>query len=436
MTLTKLTADKGLTSCFRHGLSLNSLVFFLTGLIIFLNPFPHLTGLTNIISGLIFLLLVYMFYCKTINLKWETPFLIPFACYVIISVVSTVFALDKAESFGDIFSHLLRYIALFYIIINYFNTKIRFRYLLQIIIVSGLIFSIFSLFYFYIIQGHSLTTRFGTGFTDSAICSMGIILVFTFILSLVEIYQTQNRTVKYLLIIGLAFPLSASLLTQSKGTILSIIASMMVIALFKKGKRAIFFAILFCVVIFSCLYSPIQNRIKDSRTFNIRIGLYLYSIEIIKYYPIVGTGFSLDTFRNPNLIDKHKYKKRIPKKYRSEPKFWWPHNMFLSIGVRTGILGLTIYCLLLISFIRLAVRLIRHGKDSFIQINAVYVLSSFTMFCTIGLFTPVFYHLFDFTFFTIFAMLSILWSINKKNPEKKIKKDGKTMKQLSEKRYE
>ncbi len=435
MTITKLTADKGLTSCFRHGLSLNSLVFFLTGLIIFLNPFPHLTGLTNIISGLIFLLLVYMFYCKTINLNWETPFLIPFACYVIISVVSAVFALDKVESFGDIFSHLLRYIALFYIIINYFNTKMRFRYLLQIIILSGLIFSIFSLFYFYIIQGHSLTTRFGTGFTDSAICSMGIILVFTFILSLVEIYQTQNRTVKYLLIIGLGFPLSASLLTQSKGTILSIITSMMAIALFKKGRKTIFLAVLFCVVIFSFLYSPIQKRIKDSTTYDARICLYLYSIEIIKDYPILGTGFSIDTFRNTNLIDEQKHLKNIPERYRSHPKMW-PHNMFLSIGVRTGILGLTIYCILLISFVGLAVRLIRHGKDSFIRINAVYVLSSFTMFCTIGLFTPVFQHLFDFTFFTIFAMLSILWSINKKIPEKKAKKDERTMKQLKERLYE
>jgi O-antigen ligase len=281
----------------------------------------------------------------------------------------------------------------------------------RIVIVSGIIFSTASLFYFYIIQSNTLSTRFGTGFTNSAICEMGIITVFAFILSLGEIKQSQNKTIKWLLIIGLIPLLSASLLTQSRGTILSIITATLVIGLFK--KRRFPFVIIVCVLLFLGLSTPLQDRLKNSKHYDDRISLYLYSIEIIKDYPIVGTGFSIDTFRNTDLVDSQKYKNRIPERYRAYPMLW-PHNMFLSICVRTGIIGLATYCVLLISFVRLAAHLIKFGKESFIQTNAISTLSSFTMFCTIGFFTPIFTHFADFTFFTIFSMLSILWQLDKK----------------------
>lgn len=413
------TAEKKLFLFHQYGLSKESVCFAFTGLLVFLNPFPHLTAFTNILFSIVLVLFIDLFYRKTIKPKWKNPFSIPLVCYVIISIISTLFALDKTESLGDLFSHLLRYIAIFFIIINCFNTKQRFRYLVRIIIVSGLIFSTASLFYFYIIQGNNLTTRFGTGFTDSAICTMGLITVFTFILSLGEINQTQNRIVKSLLMIGLITVLSASLLSQSRGTILSIITAMLVIDLFK--KKILSLVIIFCIIIYYCFSTPLQDRLKASNHYDDRISIYLYSMEIIEDYPVAGTGFSIDTFKNKNLIDPHKYKKRIPERYRSYPMLW-PHNMFLSIWVRTGILGLTAYCMLIISFIRLSVRLIRFGKDSFIQTNAIYALSSLTMFCTIGFFSPIFIHFADFTFFIIFSMLTILWSLNKESAEEKEQK--------------
>lgn len=407
-----------------HGqdLSKESLCFIFTGLLIFLNPIPHVTAFTNILSALVLLLFVHLFYKKTIKPQWKTPFSIPFACYVAICIISTLFALDKTESLGDLFSHLFRYIALFFVIINFFNTKERFRCLVRLIIVSGIVFSTVSLFYFYVIQGHPLATRFGTGFTDSAICAMGIITVLAFILSLGEINQTRNRTAKILLLTGLVPLLSASLLTQSRGTILSIVTATLVIDLFKKRKLS--FAILLCVFLYYCFSTPLQDRLKASLHYDDRISLYLYSMEVIKDYPVIGTGFSIDTFRNTDLIDPGKYKKRIPERYRGYP-ILWPHNMFLSMWVRTGIIGLAAYGILLLSFVRQAVRLIRFGKDSFIQTNAVYALASLTMFCTIGLFSPIFTHFADFTFFTIFAMLTILGFLDKKSPgEDKQKKEG------------
>ncbi len=397
-----------------HGLDLNkrSICFISTGLLIFLNPFPHLTAFTNLLSALVLCLFIHLLYTKAIKPQWKTPFSVPLACYVAISIISTLFALDKTESLGDLFSHLLRYIALFFVTISFFNTKQRYRYLVRLIIASGIVFSTVSLFYFYLIQGHPLVTRFGTSFTDSAICAMGIITVLAFILSLGEIYQTRNPRVKGLLVTGLAPLLSASLLTQSRGAILSIITATLVIDLFKKRKLS--FALLLCVFLFYCFNTPLQDRLKASLHYDDRISLYLYSIEVIKDHPIIGTGFSIDTFRNTDLIDPQKYKNRIPEKYRGYP-ILWPHNMFLSMWVRTGIFGLAAYVMLLISYVRLAVRLIRFGKDSFIQTNAVYALSSLAMFCTVGIFSPIFTHFADFTFFTFFSMLSILWLLDKKS---------------------
>jgi len=410
------TAKKKFPLFHGYGEAKNSICFIVTGLLIFLNPFPHLTAFTNILSGLVLFLFLHLFFIKAIKPQWQTPFLIPFACYLTMGIISTIFALDKMESLGDLFSHLVRYIALFFIITNCFNTKKRFRCLVRILIVSGIVFSIASLFYFYIIKGNSLVTRFGTGFTDSAICEIGIITVFAFILSLGEINQSQNNTVKWLLITGLVPLLAASLMTQSRGTILSIITATLVIDIFK--KRRLSFAILICVFLFYSLNTPLQDRLKAASNYDDRISIYLYSMEIIKDYPVVGTGFSIDTFRNSKLIDSNRYKERIPEKYRGYPMLW-PHNMFLSIWVRTGIMGLASFCVLLISFVNVAVRLIRFGKESFIQTNAVYVLSSFTMFCTIGLFSPIFTHFTDFTFFTIFSMLSILWHLDKKHSKGK-----------------
>lgn len=398
-----------------HGQDLNktSICFISTGLLIFLNPFPHVTAFTNILSTLVMGLLIHLLYTKAITPQWKTPFSVPLACYAAIGIISTLFALDRTESLGDLFSHLFRYIALFFVIIRFFNTKQRYGYLVRLIIASGIIFSTVSLFYFYLVQGHPLVTRFGTGFSDSAICTMGIITVLAFILSLGEINQTRNPRVKALLLAGLAPLLSATLLTQSRGAILSIITATLVIDLFKKRKLS--FALLLCVLLFYCFNTPLQNRLKASLHYDDRISIYLYSIEVIKDHPVIGTGFSIDTFRNTDLIDPQKYKNRIPEKYRGYP-ILWPHNMFLSMWVRTGILGLAAYGMLLISFVRLAVRLIRFGKDRFIQTNAVYALSSLAMFCTIGVFSPIFTHFADFTFFTLFSMLSILWLLDKKSP--------------------
>lgn len=385
----------------------------LMGIFIFFNPFPHTTSIKEIIFYPTVFIVFALVLFKKIEFSFKTPLLLPFSLFVFWAFLNLFFALDKANSIHDFLAHLLKYIIFYHILINFFSSKKRLIVLSWIVIISVTIFSVVSLSFFYIVLKNPLSVRFGITFTDSAPNIIGFATVFALILSF---HQFFSEKILYRKVVSIfcIFPLfAASVLTQSRGTLLALVVSLFILLINNKKALICFSGIILLFI----LISPVKDRFTNYTVYHVRLGLAYYSFEMIKDYPIIGSGFSIDTYRDPNVFDPKEYMGRIPEKYRLQPHgFYWPHNMFLSIGVRVGLVGLALFSYMLFVPAKMCWNLIRFGKDDFIKNWGVCILSAFVMFCVKGLFDPVFTHFVDVIFYTILSMITILWRLNEGMP--------------------
>lgn len=381
----------------------------LMGIFIFLNPFPHITAIKEIIFYPTVFIVIGLIVCKKIEFSFKTPMSLPFGLFVFWTFLNLFFAFDKANSIHDFFAHLLKYIIFYYILINNFSSKKRLIVLSWIVIISATIFSVVSLSFFYIVLENPLSVRFGITFTDSAPNIIGFATVFALILSF---HQSLSEKILYRKVVSVfcIFPLfAASVLTQSRGTLLALVASLFIMIINNKKALICFVGIILLFI----LISPVKDRFTNYASYHARLGLAYYSFEMIKDYPIIGSGFSIDTYRDPKVFDPKEYMGRIPEKYRLQPHgFYWPHNMLISIGVRVGLIGLALFLYILFVPAKMCWNLVRFGKDDFIKGWGLSMLSVFVMFCVKGVFDPVFTHFVDVIFYTVLSMITILWRLN------------------------
>ena len=103
--------------------NLNKSVQVLMGMFIFFNPFPHITAIEEICFYLSISLVIILFLFKKNNISFETPFLVPIGIFFIWTFLGLFFAIDKNNSIHDFYAHFIRYILIYYILINYFKSK-------------------------------------------------------------------------------------------------------------------------------------------------------------------------------------------------------------------------------------------------------------------------------------------------------------------------
>lgn len=394
-----------------HFKSLNNSIIYISLIVIFLNPFPHITAIKEILFYTALIFVVVLFFLKQKKFCFKSPFLPAIGMFAIWSIVSVIFAIDKPASIHDIYSHFIKYLIFYYVIVNFFNTKRYFIYIIITIIASEFIFSTGLLIHYYGILDNSIASRLAHSYSAVAVDIIPFGIIFGILLAIWYFRVNHNISNKLFLAAIIIILLATTILTQSRGAILALFVSLIVILWGYRKK--IFIALLITTILI--MTSPMKNRFLPTTFFNDnqRLGLIYYSLEIIKDNPIIGIGFAIDTFRDERVIDKKKYASRIPEQYRSNP-FLWPHNMLLNIGVRTGVLGLILFANIFIAIFITCFKLILHGKDDFIRSSAQCCLAMTVMFFVNGLFHPIFVHFLDTIFYTICAMVTIIWKINKK----------------------
>lgn len=378
----------------------------LIGTFIFFNPFAHTTAIKEICYYSSVFFTIILICSRKIKFDFKNPLILPFGLFVFWAFIGLLFAIDKKNSIHDFYSHLLRYIILYYIIINFFNSNRRLSRLSWIIIISTTISSLGSLIYYYFILGFKLSSRIGVGALPQT--GLNIISILAFFAIMLSFYQLliEKKIYRRIVFVFCIFVLLTTVIfTQSKSAWFAIFFAC--IPLFQKHKKNFLVFIIIMLIIF--VIAPIKKRFSFNKLLNSsRIAISLMAIEVIKDHPIVGIGFGMQTYEK---LDLKKYKERLAPKYQDRI-ITDPHNILLDIAVRLGIVGLVLFFYIIFVYCKMGWEIIKYGKGDFLKNWGRCLASAFIAVFIIGLFQPIFSHVPEVVICTIFSMTTIVWRLN------------------------
>ena len=391
---------------------LNYSVPVLMGIFLFFVPFPHTTAIKEIcFYGSIFIVLILICF-KKIDFSFKSPLTLPFTIFVAWAFIGLFFALDKENSVHDFYAHLLKYLAMYYILINFFSTRKRLIILSWIIIISTAIFSIGGLVYFYVILKNSIGTRLGFSHMMN-IDLIGFVTIFAMLLSLRQFRLEIQWYRRAILVVCLMGTSMATCLTMSRGSLLALFIALIVFFI-KRNRLLVVYLIVLSIISVNSV-PELKRRFSLNTSLNdIRIGINLTTLEIIKDYPITGIGFGMETYGYSDFIDLAKYNAKIPPQYQQKEEIIIrsPHNSFADVAVRTGVVGLTLFLFIYFIFVRLGWKIIRYGKDDFIRDWGICIMAAFVGVFIQELFADGMFGPQAIVLHTIFAIMTILWQLN------------------------
>jgi hypothetical protein len=396
---------------FKH---LNQTLPLLMVVFLFFNPFPHTTAIKELcFYTSVAILLILIFYRKT-NFSIHSPLSISFGLFTLWVFFGLFFALNKSNSIHDFYAHLLKYLVLYYLIINYFNSRKAFLSLVWTIVISSGIFSFWILVYYYIVRGNTFSTKLGLFMDQIPSNIVGVITLFGFIIALSGFSKDITLKKKSMLFFCAAITLLATLMTQSTGMMISLFVSLPF--LFWNNKKAVAVFVLVLIVIVTS--TPLKNKLyapvlKDKiiGVSDDRLKIASLFIEMAKGYPIAGIGFGMQTYYDENLLKK--YNEKVPDKFKQKSIIIKaPHNSLVDIAVRTGFIGLSLHLFILFVFIRMSWSTIRHGKDFFIRRWGSCLTAAFFAIFTQGMVENTLFGPPAIIQYTIFARMTILWKLH------------------------
>jgi len=194
----------------------------------------------------------------------------------------------------------------------------------------------------------------------------------------VTMLQCNNVTLPFIGITAALFiPLSllAIVYAKSTGGLIGVAAGIGVLLLLRKKTRwpAIIIGLigLFSIFSLSSLSGLRQELTFQDRSGQIRIAMWKEATELLKDRPILGAGLTSYTKR---AVPYHKQVNG-----ENIEIFHHPHNIFLTIWVNLGILGLIGFLLILVWFYKTGITLLQCNNVT------IFLLSSMTVLLVTGL---------------------------------------------------
>ncbi|HOW56731.1 MAG TPA: O-antigen ligase family protein, partial [Smithellaceae bacterium] len=143
------------------------------------------------------------------------------------------------------------------------------------------------------------------------------------------------------------------------------------------------------------------------------------TMEIIKANPITGIGFGMQIYGNVNRIDLKQFDSKLPKKYQGGVGGTFigsPHNTILDIAVRTGIVGLIIFLSIVLTALWMIWQAWKSARSEYYKSWIACSFAAFLSFMTAALFADTTFGPPAVVFYTILALITILWKIKDESP--------------------
>jgi O-antigen ligase len=377
------------------------------GIYLFANPLPAAVVNEFCFYLSVSVLILLIVFRKT-AFTLRTPLTLPFILFFLWAIFGLFFTLDFKNTLHDLRGHLLKYLIIFYLLVNYFNSKKRLEIISWIVIASATIFSIGAVIQYYFIEGFPFTTRLGYTFKEMHTDYIGFVTVFAITLAFNRL-QNSKAMINTLLWVLCIFILSIStLLTQSRGTLIGLFASLVILC-FSNRKIIIVIIALLILVFF---VPGLKERFDHKEIMhNERVKINHLTLEVIKAHPIAGIGFGMQIYGNPDLVDLEKLNSQLPAEYRQERIITSPHNTILDITVRTGIIGLVLFLNILFASLLLLWKIFKMTKNQYFKSWAICLFACFISYLIPALFADTTFGPRVIVFYTMLSMITILWNI-------------------------
>ncbi len=386
---------------------IKGLLTILTAAYLFLFPFP-LTSLEEMIFYLALGLLAVGMFLKPEGYSFASSLNWPFLIFGLWSLLGVFFSLDPGGSIKDLYGQYLKYLLLYYLIINAFSGARDLRRLIWLLVISATLFSLGLGVYFYGIRDNEWHFRMatGTGLGEYTTGTISVILVSAAVLALGGLAQERGIVKKSFL----SFAFGISLITgvflpQVRGALIGFLVALAIIFV---GRRKKAFLLLFVAVAAMAYALPIKERL-DPRALlgDERIPITLVTWEMIKDRPVFGIGFGMQIYENPALLKP--YYERLPERFRIAHTIGHPHNFILDIAVRTGIPGLFLFLWIILTYAVMGYQVIRGPGDQEGRLWAYHLLGAMAAVLIEGLVAPFLFGMTAGVVFILFGLMTILW---------------------------
>jgi O-antigen ligase len=387
---------------------LSSYIVFLIAGFIFLNPFPHVTALKEISFYSAIGLIGLAALLKKGGFSFDTPLSTAFVCILLWACIGILFCINKLNTIHDIYAHLIKYLAVYFMIVNYFDSREKLNALSWVIILSTSCFCLWSVSHYYFLLSHPFTDQLGVAvFKEIPTNIIGIVTIFGILLSLQKLNGKTARWIRNTLLALIILMTLATLLTQTRGALVALFLSLIILS-FRNRKILIF---IIAITIFVTLL-PIKSRLTpsgiiDKWTHDDRMRIALTYIEVIKDFPIQGIGFGLQSYADDKFMSI--YHERTDSAQRAGKIYRAPHNFVVDIMVRLGIVGLALYLYTLYRAFGMVIALARGERDDEHRGWGLTFFAALVAFLIQGMFENVHSGPPAIVFYLQLAMITILW---------------------------
>ncbi len=332
----------------------------------------------------------------------KTALNVPILLFFLCSLIASFHSVHIQYSLGTIFHDYLTYFILFFCMVNTIQNQEQIkRIVIAMLITCGLV-CVYGLYGYY--TGTAIRdARLVATFEYHSRIAKYIALLLPFAIGLFFYYKS---ILVRLSLVCLIFVCSFSLiLTMSRTSWVAVFATLFFIGFAAQKKYLIFVLIGMCALLIFFLPSKVITQVKTITQVNKffaseeilgeRLLCWKASIAIIKDHPVLGIGPGKRNFRNiyqqyaKKIQDTEKQLKKetvaeqpqeikVKKKRRAEDieRLSHAHNLFLQIGVDSGIVGLLSFLWLFTAVFYVAIKSWRLSKVEYEKTLLMSIVAS------------------------------------------------------------
>jgi len=315
----------------------------------------------------------------------KTALNLPIFVFILLMTISLLRSPYIIVSLNDYIIFLF-YFLIYFLVINNINHKRQFDSLIHIFFLTAAIIAIYALLQYYgfdpfLRELSAITSTIG----QKNWVSNYLALIFPLIFSYFLVENIKKNKLYYYLLLSIIY--ATLMICQSRGIWISIVCTFL-LGLFliykykisdvlKKNKKWITLIILTFLLI-TIIYST-DNPLNKSHltlpqraltildeqdpSINARLLIWKTTLEMIKHYPLLGTG--IGTFKINYLNYQAKYLKDNPDYLKYYATAGEAHNEYLQIAAEMGLFGLGIFIFIIFSFYGLIVNFIKNSGNNF-----------------------------------------------------------------------